>query len=84
MAEKKKSYNRTSPFYTDVDVRIKIHECERKIAVANANIGKDNRNLPEGKDIKKEINGLIEEIKVLDFDYYDEFYTETPTTTTAE
>lgn len=64
--------NRTSPYYTDVDVRIKIHECERQIAALNANIGKDNRYLEEGKELTHKIKVLLAEIQILDPEYHSE------------
>lgn len=60
----------SSPYYTDPVVHAKINELLHKAAALDAQIGKDNKNEPEGLEIREKIEHLYTEIEILDKEYY--------------
>ncbi len=60
-----------SPYYIDHIIHEKIDKCEHDIAALNCQLGKDNKDQPEGLELKHKIKVLLAEIKILDEEYYD-------------
>lgn len=69
--EEKKITNPNIPYYLDVDIRMRIDECQHKIAALNAQLGRDNKDSTEGHNLKHKIKVLMAEIKILDPSYFE-------------
>ncbi len=59
-----------SPYYTNVGIRSKIDHNLHEIAALNAQLGKDNKNSPEGQELTHKIKVLLAEIEILDKEFH--------------
>ncbi len=48
-----------------------VDKCEHDIAALNCQLGKDNKDQPEGLELKHKIKVLLAEIEILDKEYFN-------------